>query len=238
MSCYCIYWCSLSRLFSLIPSDWQAVLEKEPAKPYFVDLEKFINEQRHARPHAIYPPEECVFSALSHTPFHKVRVVLVGQDPYHGPGQAQGLAFSVPKGFPLPPSLRNIYRELQNDLSLPIPSHGCLVSWADQGVLLLNATLTVQGGQPLSHQGHGWEPFTDEVIHKLMDRQDPLVFLLWGKSAQQKVHVSENTHRHLILRAPHPSPLSAHKGFFGCGHFSKTNAFLQQHGLPAVDWSL
>lgn len=184
----------------------------------------------------IYPPEELEFNAFYQTPFDQVKVVIVGQDPYHGPGQAHGLCFSVPKGVPAPPSLQNIFKELESDLQLPIPSHGCLLSWAKQGVLLLNATLTVSGGAPMSHHGQGWEQFTDAVIEKLNERPNPIVFLLWGKSAQEKGKFLHSPHK--ILKAPHPSPFSAHQGFFGCRHFSQTNSFLEQIGKQPIDWKL
>lgn len=219
---------------------WQAVLADELQKPYIAQLAAFVEQERlyHG---PIYPPQELVFSAFRHTPYDQVKVVLMGQDPYHGPGQAHGLSFSVPKDVPPPPSLLNIYKELEADLKIPPAKHGCLLSWADQGVLLLNATLTVKNGQAKSHYGKGWERFTDAVIAKLGQRETPLVFLLWGKSAQEKVtpiHEVTEGHRHLILTSAHPSPFSAYSGFFGCRHFSKANAFLEKHGLRAIDWTL
>jgi uracil-DNA glycosylase len=187
--------------------------------------------------HTVFPPEHQIFQALKLTPFDKVRVVIVGQDPYHGVGQAHGLSFSVQKGVPIPPSLQNIYKELQADLGIPPASHGCLAEWAQQGVLLLNATLTVRAGEPLSHHKRGWEEFTDAVIKAVAEHHPHVVFMLWGKNAQEKcqkfVHGS-----HLVLTAPHPSPFSAHNGFFGCRHFSKTNSYLQQHSLPPIQWAL
>jgi len=185
----------------------------------------------------IYPPGEQIFSALNATSFDQVRVVILGQDPYHGPSQAHGLCFSVQPGVPVPPSLKNIYKELQQDLGITIPAHGCLTHWAQQGVLLLNAVLTVQAGQANSHRGQGWEQFTDRIIALLNENATNLVFMLWGSYAQRKGAMIDRQ-RHLVLQAPHPSPLSAHRGFFGNGHFSRANEYLQQHGLPPVDWQL
>jgi uracil-DNA glycosylase len=224
--------------FYLGPS-WQEVLQDELSQPYIAQLVAFVEQERlYNGP--VYPPAELTFSAFRHTPYDKVKVVIIGQDPYHGSGQAHGLSFSVPKGVPPPPSLLNIYKELEVDLNIPRSTHGCLLSWADQGVLLLNATLTVKNGQARSHYGKGWERFTDAVVAKLGQHKAPIVFLLWGKSAQEKVapilEVAE-TKRHLILTAAHPSPLSAHSGFFGCRHFSKANAFMQSHGLSPIDWT-
>ena len=184
----------------------------------------------------VYPPENLVFNAFAHTPYDKVKVVIVGQDPYHGAGQAHGLSFSVPRGVKPPPSLKNIFLELNQDLHVPVPNHGCLEKWADQGVLLLNATLTVRAGEPKSHHDKGWERFTDAVIDILAERKDPIVFLLWGKSAQEKGQRLIGTH-HAVLQAAHPSPYSA-TGFFGCRHFSKANALLQQWGKTPINWSL
>lgn len=185
----------------------------------------------------IYPRGPNIFAALDSTPFDKVKVVILGQDPYHGPGQAHGLSFSVPPGVAIPPSLQNIFKEISRDLDLPRPQHGCLSSWADQGVLLLNAVLTVEHGMAGSHQGKGWEEFTDACIAALAEERENLAFLLWGSNAQAKGRLID-TRRHLVLKAPHPSPLSAHRGFLGCGHFSQTNRFLRQHGQSAIDWSL
>ncbi len=216
-------------------ASWLKRLEGEFEKPYMRQLEAFLAEEYRAQV-AVYPPFPLVFNAFCQTPWDAVKVVIIGQDPYHGEGQAHGLSFSVPPGVPAPPSLQNIFKEQKTDLGLPIPNHGCLTAWAKRGVLLLNATLTVRAGLPKSHYGRGWEQFTDRVVQLLCERKDPLVFLLWGKSALEKVqHVGP---RHLGLSAPHPSPLSAHAGFWGCRHFSKANAFLAQNGVAPVDWRL
>lgn len=185
----------------------------------------------------IYPPGPQIFNALNSTPFDQVRVVILGQDPYHGPGQAHGLCFSVQRGIRIPPSLSNIFREIQDDLGLAPPGHGCLQSWAERGVLLLNAVLTVERGQAGSHQGKGWETFTDAIVQLLNDEREHLVFMLWGSYAMKK-GVVINRRKHLVLKAPHPSPLSAHRGFLGCRHFSAANEYLQDHQHPAIDWSL
>ena len=185
----------------------------------------------------IFPKGSEYFSALNATTFENVKVVILGQDPYHGPGQAHGLSFSVKPGVPLPPSLKNIYKELHGDLGLPLPKTGYLKPWADQGVLLLNATLSVEQGQAGSHQGKGWEEFTDEVIRQLNEHGEHIVFLLWGSYAQKK-GAGIDPKKHLVLKAPHPSPLSAHRGFLGCKHFSKTNEYLRAHGKEPIDWSL
>ncbi len=185
----------------------------------------------------MYPPGPQIFNALNSTPFESVRVVILGQDPYHGPGQAHGLCFSVLPGVKIPPSLANIYREIESDLGTPRASHGCLQSWAEQGVLLLNAVLTVERGQAGSHQGKGWELFTDNIVQLLNDKRQNLVFMLWGSYAMKKGAVI-NPRKHLVLKAPHPSPLSAHRGFLGCKHFSHANAYLQEHGIDPIDWSV
>ncbi len=216
--------------FTLEPS-WQRALEEELKKPYLEKLAAFVKEERRSND-PVYPPEELVFNALIKTPFDKVRVVIVGQDPYHGPGQAHGLAFSVPKRIRPPPSLQNIFKELREDLGIAIPSHGCLEKWAEQGVLLLNVTLTVRESKPLSHHKKGWEQFTDAIISKLASRKDPIIFVLWGNNASKKCsHIPE---RHTILKAAHPSPLSAYGGFFGCHHFSQINKLLDK----PIDWQL
>ncbi len=213
---------------------WKAQLKEEFEKPYFTRLAEFVRQEYAAR--IVYPPPKRIFAALEATPFDKVRVVILGQDPYHGPGQAHGLCFSVPDGVPKPPSLQNIFKEIRDDLGLPIPESGNLQHWADQGVLLLNVTLTVAAGQAGSHQGHGWEEFTDAVVKKLNAHREGLVFLLWGAYAQKKgAHIDRNTH--LVLQAPHPSPLSAHNGFFGCRHFSQTNAYLEAKKEQPIDWT-
>ena len=186
---------------------------------------------------AIYPPGRQMFAALDAVPFEAVKVVILGQDPYHGPGQAHGLSFSVPPGVPIPPSLLNIFKEIERDLGLPVPRHGCLAHWAAQGVLLLNAVLSVEAGKAGSHAGRGWEGFTDAVIEALSREREGLVFLLWGSYAQKKGELIDRQ-RHCVLKAPHPSPLSAHRGFFGCGHFGKANRWLQGRGLAPIDWSL
>ncbi len=185
----------------------------------------------------MYPPGPQIFNALNSTPFESVRVVILGQDPYHGPGQAHGLCFSVLPGVKIPPSLANIYREIESDLGTPRASNGCLQSWAEQGVLLLNAVLTVERGQAGSHQGKGWELFTDNIVQLLNDKRQNLVFMLWGSYAMKKGAVI-NPRKHLVLKAPHPSPLSAHRGFLGCKHFSHANAYLQEHGIEPIDWSV
>ena len=185
----------------------------------------------------IYPPGAQIFNALNSTPFDKVRVVILGQDPYHGPGQAHGLCFSVQPGVRVPPSLSNIYREIESDLGISAPGHGCLQSWASQGVLLLNSVLTVERGQAASHQGKGWETFTDSVVQLLSDKRKGLVFMLWGSYAMKKGEVIDRR-KHLVLKAPHPSPLSAHRGFLGCRHFSAANEYLQQNQQLPIDWSV
>lgn len=215
-------------------SSWEELLAEELEKTYMVELQKFLAKEQ-AEGQDIYPPKDLIFNAFNHTPYEKVKVVIVGQDPYHGPGQAQGLSFSVQKGVPLPPSLQNIFKEVGQDIGGFKTTHGSLVSWADQGVFLLNSILTVRKKQPASHQGKGWERFTDAVLMKLNEREKPLVFMLWGKYAQQKgQHL--DSRKHLILKSPHPSPFSAHTGFLGCGHFSKANEFLKSRGQTPIDW--
>lgn len=199
-------------------------------------LSAFLRERK-ARGARVYPPGPRIFAALDATPFDKVKVVVLGQDPYHGFGQAHGLCFSVQPGVEVPPSLQNIYKELQSDLGIAPPRHGCLTHWARQGVLLLNAVLTVEEGRAGAHAGKGWEGFTDAVVDALNREREHLVFLLWGSYAQKKGAVID-TARHRVLRAPHPSPLSAHRGFLGCGHFSKANEYLQRHGQTPIDWAL
>ena len=218
-----------------IGNSWDDLLADEFEKDYYKALRQFLIAEYKAGP--VYPPAGDIFNALKATPYEKVRVVILGQDPYHGPGQAHGLCFSVRKGVKAPPSLVNIFRELNADLGCPIPSHGYLMHWAEQGVLLLNTCLTVREGKPNSHRGQGWETFTDRVIRLLNDREEPMVFLLWGANAQAKAALVTNP-KHLILRAPHPSPLSAHAGFFGCRHFSRANNFLAAHGEGTVDWQI
>ena len=215
---------------------WLAVLEDELAEPYMADLRSFLVEEV-AAGRRFFPPADRVFNALLLTPFDDVRVVILGQDPYHGRGQAMGLCFSVPPGVPPPPSLQNIHKELERDLGLPRPTTGDLTPWAERGVLLLNAVLTVSPGKPASHAGRGWERFTDRAIRELSERREGIVFLLWGRYAQQKGAVVD-TQRHHILTAAHPSPYSAANGFFGCCHFSKANALLESEGRSPVDWAL
>ncbi len=216
-------------------NDWDGLLADELQKPYFQNILAFLNKEY--RRTQCYPPPQQVFRALRATPYGKVRAVILGQDPYHGPGQAHGLCFSVNAGVPLPPSLENIFAELHADLGCPAPQSGDLSGWAEQGVLLLNTILTVQRGRPMSHAGIGWQTFTDRVIELLNAREKPIVFLLWGSPARAKKTLLTNP-AHLILEAPHPSPLSAGRGFFGCRHFSKANAFLQAHGETPINWRL
>ena len=212
---------------------WHNKLASELKKPYIAQLKRFLEEEKAAGA-LVYPPESQVFSAFSETPYEAVKVVIVGQDPYHGDGQAHGLSFSVPCGISPPPSLKNVFKELQADIGTPLPDNGCLSRWAKQGVMLLNATLTVRRKEPKSHYGRGWEQFTDAVISALVERDDPIVFLLWGKSAQEKCNRVKETH-HKVLLAAHPSPYSA-ANFMGCRHFSKTNAFLEQIGKAPIIW--
>jgi uracil-DNA glycosylase len=205
-------------------------------RPEMQALSEFLrNELRNGK--VIFPPPKQIFAALDATPFDAVKVVILGQDPYHGPGQAHGLCFSVQPGVAVPPSLRNMYVELQRDLAFSPPRHGCLTRWAEQGVLLLNAVLTVEQGLANSHQGKGWEGFTDSIIDTLNREREGLVFMLWGSYAQAKGRLID-TRRHCVLKAPHPSPLSAHRGYIGCGHFSAANDYLQRHGKSPVDWTL
>ncbi len=219
--------------FFFMKYTWEKFLEEESAKPYFKELQSFVKNQRAKE--EVYPPEEVVFSAFKLTPFEKVKVVILGQDPYHGEGQAHGLAFSVKKGTKVPPSLANIYKELSSDLRLPIPSHGNLEEWAKSGVLLLNTVLTVRKGEPGSHQGKGWETFTDRVIEVLSEKKENLVFILWGLPSQKKAS-KVNPERHHLILSPHPSPLSSYRGFFGSCPFSKTNQYLKSSGIEPVNW--
>lgn len=223
-----------AREIRLEPS-WKRRLEDEFEQPYMVALRQFLLERKRAGA-VIYPPGPLIFNALDSTPFDAVRVVILGQDPYHGPGQAHGLCFSVPDGVPPPPSLVNIFREIQDDLGRPPPASGNLQAWAEQGVLLLNAVLTVERGQAGAHQGKGWEHFTDRVVRELNAHRDGLVFMLWGSHALKKGSAIDRD-RHLVLTAPHPSPLSAHRGFFGCRHFSSANTWLEQHGQEPIRWA-
>ena len=216
-------------------TDWNPVLRAQLAEPYWPQLQQFVAEERAKGP--VYPPHPEVFAALHLTPYAEVKVVILGQDPYHGPGQAHGLCFSVRPGVPPPPSLRNIFTELHDDLGIDPPDHGCLDAWAAQGVLLLNATLTVRAHQAASHQGKGWETFTDAVLTAVNQKPERVVFILWGASARKKKALVD-TSRHVVIESPHPSPLSAHNGFFGSRPFSRANAALQEAGRPPVDWRI
>ncbi|HET7819189.1 MAG TPA: uracil-DNA glycosylase [Bacteroidia bacterium] len=218
-----------------IEESWKTALKEEFNSEYFKTLKAFLIQERSKN--IIYPPASKIFNAFNLTPLDKVKVVIIGQDPYHGAGQANGLCFSVSEGIPQPPSLQNIFKEINSDLGFPIPKSGNLEPWAKQGVLLLNATLTVRANQAGSHQKMGWEYFTDAVIKYLSDKKIGLVFLLWGKFAQAKEILIDKT-KHHILKAAHPSPFSVHSGFFGCKHFSKTNEFLKQQGLEEIDWRI
>jgi uracil-DNA glycosylase len=217
-----------------LEASWKNRLQDEFARAHMVVLREFLAERARAGA-VVYPPGRLIFNALDSTPFDSVRVVILGQDPYHGPGQAHGLCFSVLDGVQRPPSLINIFRELEDDLGCRMPPGGNLQHWAEQGVLLLNAVLTVERGNAGAHQGKGWERFTDRVVQELNAGRENMVFLLWGSYAQKKGAVIDRD-RHLVLTAPHPSPLSAHRGFFGCRHFSKANAWLERHGLTPVQW--
>lgn len=215
---------------------WHDVLAQEKQQPYFINTLEFVGKER-AAGKIIYPPQKDVFNAFRFTELHQVKVVILGQDPYHGPNQAHGLSFSVRPGVPAPPSLANIYKELASDIpGFEIPRHGFLQSWAEQGVLLLNTVLTVEAGQAHSHANLGWETFTDRVIAALNEQREGLVFLLWGSHAQKKGNIIDQR-RHHILKSPHPSPLSAHRGFMGCKHFSQANQLLEQQGLSPIDWT-
>ena len=215
---------------------WKQALRGEVDKPYMADLREFLR-QEHVAGKEIYPPGPLIFNALNLTPLDKIKVVILGQDPYHGPGQAHGLCFSVPPGISVPPSLVNIYKELKRDLHIEIANHGCLLHWAEQGVLLLNTTMTVERANAASHAKKGWEHFTDRIIQVVSEQQPKLVFLLWGAHAQSKQKLIDAT-KHLVLTSVHPSPLSAYRGFIGNGHFSRTNKFLEQNGLAPIDWKL
>ena len=218
-----------------IDESWYKVLREQFEAPYFADLKSFLVEEK--QHYAVYPPGKLIFNAFNLTPFDKVKVVILGQDPYHGPGQAHGLSFSVPDGVQFPPSLLNIFKELNNDLGIPMAHSGNLEKWAREGVLLLNASLTVRAGQAASHSRHGWEAFTDAAIRALSEEREHLVFILWGNYAIAKRALID-PFKHLILTSVHPSPLSASRGFFGCHHFSKTNNYLIEHNIEPVDWKL
>ena len=219
-----------------IETSWKEVLKSEFAKPYFEQIPLHIKTEK-SQGKIIYPPGSLLFNAFNTTPFNKVKVVILGQDPYHGARQAHGLCFSVQNGVPPPPSLINIFKELQDDIGVNIPNHGNLTHWAEQGVFLLNASLSVRAGEPMSHSKIGWAQFTDTVIKIISEKKKNVVFLLWGKFAQEKRVLIDET-KHCILRSVHPSPLSAYAGFFGCKHFSKTNEYLMSKGIDPVDWSL
>jgi uracil-DNA glycosylase len=225
----------MEKLNPAIEEGWKETLGDEFDKLYFTGLKAFLLEEK--KKFRVYPPGKLIFNAFDRTPFEKVKVVLLGQDPYHGAGQAHGLCFSVPEGVLKPPSLINIFKELQDDLGISIPRHGNLTKWADQGVLLLNATLTVRENQAGSHQNHGWETFTDAAITQLSLRREGLIFVLWGNYAIAKKSLIDAS-RHFILTSVHPSPLSAHRGFFGCRHFSQINNLLRRNGVEEIDWQL
>lgn len=216
-------------------NDWDKVLQEEIEAEYFNKIRYTLAAEYKTQ--TVYPPKEDLFSALKLTPYHQVKAVIIGQDPYHGAGQAHGLSFSVRPGVRIPPSLKNIYKELQADLGLPIPKHGSLVHWAQQGVLLLNAVLTVREGEPNSHQALGWQTFTDAVIRALNERSEPMVYMLWGSHAQKK-GAFINRDKHLVLESTHPSPLAAHRGFLGSRPFSKANDFLTSKGIEPIDWTI
>lgn len=221
---------------TVLEKSWLPYLATELEKPYMMELQSFlVAEQQQGK--IVYPANDRLFAAFNLTPFDQVKVVILGQDPYHGPKQAHGLCFSVPKGVKTPPSLLNIYKELQNDLGLEIPTHGCLEHWAEQGVLLLNSVLSVEQGHAASHQGQGWERFTDHVIAQLNAHHEGVVFMLWGAYAQRKGAIIDRQ-RHWVLESSHPSPLSAYRGFLGCQHFSQANAYLSRHGRMPIDWAL
>ena len=218
-----------------IENDWLPAMNAEFKKPYYAELYKFVKEEYSKV--AVYPPADEIFSALHLTPLSKVKVVIIGQDPYHNVGQAHGLCFSVRPEVEIPPSLVNIYKELQSDLGCKIPNNGYLVKWAEQGVLLLNTVLTVRAHQANSHQGKGWEQFTDAIIRAVNAEDRPIAYLLWGRPAQSKMSMLDNP-KHKVFTAPHPSPLSAHRGFFGCKHFSQANKFLEENGVEPIDWQI
>jgi len=225
----------MSKIEPKIHESWKEILYDEFQKDYFVNLKQFLVEEK--KKYTIYPPGNLIFNAFDKTPFNKVKVVIIGQDPYHGPGQAHGLCFSVPQGIKIPPSLRNIYKELNSELGCEIPNHGNLEKWAEQGVLLLNATLTVRDSQAASHQKKGWETFTDSVIRTIANKKENVVFILWGNYAQTKqVFIDEN--KHCIIKSVHPSPLSASRGFFGSKPFSQANNYLKASDIKPVDWCI
>lgn len=218
-----------------IESTWYEVLKQEFEEPYFYGIKTFLIQEK--RQYIVYPPSQMIFNAFNLTPFDKVKVVILGQDPYHNVGQAHGLAFSVPNGIMPPPSLKNIFKELQSDIGMPIPTNGNLENWAREGVLLLNSCLTVRANNPASHQSIGWQTFTDAAIKALSDKREHIVFLLWGNYAIAKEKLID-TRRHLVLKTVHPSPLSANRGFFGCRHFSQTNTYLSNNGISPIKWDV
>lgn len=218
-----------------IESSWYEVLKQEFEEPYFYEIKSFLIQEK--RQYIVYPPSQLIFNAFNLTPFDKVKVVILGQDPYHNVGQAHGLAFSVPNGIMPPPSLKNIFKELQSDIGMPIPTNGNLESWAREGVLLLNSCLTVRANNPASHQGIGWQRFTDAAINALSEKKEHIVFLLWGNYAIAKEKLID-TRKHLVLKTVHPSPLSANRGFLGCRHFSQTNTYLSSNGISPIKWDV
>lgn len=220
-------------MFELLPNDWKNALKEELEKPYISDLDKYISEEYENA--IVYPPKEMVFNAFNRTPFGKVKCVILGQDPYHNPGEAMGLCFSVPEGVKIPPSLVNMYKELNTDIGMDIPKHGDLSSWADQGVLLLNAVLTVRKNEPACYAGKGWEDFTDSVLKALDKSGQPICYVLWGGYARKKAKLIKNPNS-FVLEGPHPSPLSSYRGFFGCKHFSKANEYLISKGIEPINW--
>jgi uracil-DNA glycosylase len=226
----------MSASFTTESTTWADLLDEEKTQPYFKSILQFLEQEKKAGK-VIYPPQHELFNAFKETPYDQVKVVILGQDPYHGPGQAHGLSFSVQPGVKPPPSLKNMLQELKTDLGIPVPNHGCLKKWANQGVLLLNTSLSVEENTPQSHSKIGWTIFTDTVIRKLNESAKPLVFMLWGAHAKKKsMYITDP--KHLILTAAHPSPLSVHQGFYGCRHFSQADAFLKAHGREPIDWDL
>lgn len=220
---------------AMLQNDWLEAVGEEFKKPYYADLYKFVKEEYSNE--IVYPPSDDIFNAMHLTPLNEVKVLILGQDPYHNQGQAHGLCFSVQPDVAIPPSLKNIYKELQADLGCSIPNNGYLVKWAKQGILMLNTVLTVRAHKPLSHQGKGWEQFTDAIIEAVNAQDRPIVYMLWGKPAQRKASMLNNP-KHLVLKAAHPSPLSASHGFFGCKHFSQANQFLEENGIQPIDWQI
>lgn len=224
----------MSEVNPQIEESWLEALKEEFSSEYFISLKDFLKEEK--KNYTIFPPGNEMFTAFNLCPLSLVKVVIIGQDPYHGPGQAHGLSFSVPHGIAIPPSLRNIYKEINNDLGIPIPKTGNLEKWAEQGVLMLNAILSVRAAEAASHHGKGWETFTNKVIKTVSDLRAGVIFVLWGKYAQDKQYLI-NTNKHFILKSVHPSPLSASRGFLGCGHFSKINQILKENGIEEIDWN-